>query len=101
MSFKRILFGAILGAALTACNTANRHIGDEDPGFGEAVKYNAALQTINPAPVYPPDSAQPGGNGEKGQNAVKRYRKDQVKQVETMQTTAGSAGSGSSGPTPH
>jgi hypothetical protein len=79
---------------LTGCNTMNSHIGDEDPFMGEAVKYNAAIQTINPTPVYPPAAAQPGDNGEKGSKAVKRYRNDQVKQVETMQTTSGGSGGG-------
>ena len=83
--------------ALTACNTANTHIGDEDPGVGEAVKYNAALQTINPTPVYPATAAQPGANGDVGAHAVKRYRTDAVKPVETMQTSAGST----SGSSPH
>jgi len=87
--------------ALAGCNTANTHIGDEDPGMGEAVKYDAALQTINPTPVYPPTAAQPGSNGEVGAKAVKRYRTDSVKQVQTMQTTSGSASSGMSASTPH
>lgn len=85
-------------AALAACNTANTHLGDEDPGFGEAVKYDQAIQTINPAPVYPVASTEPGSSGAKGQAAVKRYRTDAVKAVETTQTTSStSGGSGSSG----
>ena len=99
MSFKPALVTAAACVALCGCNTANSHIGDEDPFLGEAVKYNAAIQTINPAPVYPPNAAQPGSNGDVGQKAVERYRKDQVKQVETMQTTSGTTGS--SGATPH
>lgn len=86
----RALIAVIGLAALAGCNTMNTHIGDEDPGMGEAVKYNAALQTINPTPVYPATAAQPGDNGAKGQAAVKRYRTDAVKPVETMQTTSGS-----------
>jgi hypothetical protein len=82
--------------ALAGCNTMNTHIGDEDPGMGEAVKYNAALQTINPAPVYPATAAQPGSNGDVGAKAVKRYRTDAVKPVETMQTSTGSAGGSTS-----
>ena len=91
MSSSRIrAFVPIVGlVALAACNTANTHIGDEDPGMGEAAKYNAAIQTINPTPVYPAGAAQPGDNGAKGQAAVKRYRTDSVKPVETMQTTGG------------
>ena len=79
---------------LAGCNTANTHIGDEDPFIGEAVKYNAAIQTINPNPVYPAGAAQPGDNGAKGQAAVKRYRTDTVKPVETMTTSSSSGGSG-------
>jgi hypothetical protein len=82
--------------ALAGCNTANTHIGDEDPGMGEAAKYNAALQIINPTPIYPPTAAQPGSNGDVGAHAVKRYRTDAVKPVETMQTTSGGASSGTS-----
>ena len=87
--------------ALAACNTMNTHIGDEDPGMGEAVKYNAAIQTINPTPVYSATAAQPGGKGEVGAKAVKRYRTDSVKPVQTMQTTSGGASSGMSASAPH
>jgi len=93
MSSKLLLIAAA-GLTLGACSTMNKNIGQEDPALGEAAKYNAALQTINPDPVYPPGSAQPGDNGAKGANAVKRYRSDAVKQVESMQTT-GSSGGGS------
>ena len=58
------------------------------------MKYNAAVQIIDPDPVYDANGAQPGDNGEKGAAAVKRYRTDQVKKVEVMTTTTGS-GSGS------
>jgi hypothetical protein len=101
MSFKATLVTAATCIALCGCNTANTHIGDEDPFLGEAAKYNAAIQTINPAPVYPANATLPGSNGEKGQKAVERYRKDEVKEVQTMQTTSGSAGAASSGSTPH
>jgi hypothetical protein len=68
--------GALL---LAGCQSVrDKNIGSEDPAWGEAVKYNAAVQTINPAPVYPEDSAQPGDNGEKGAKAVQRYRNDEV-----------------------
>jgi len=101
MRCERILIAAIPFAALIGCATADQPIGSADPGFGETVKYNAAVQTINPAPVYLPGSAQPGDNGAKGTAAVKRYRTDEVKPVETMETTSGSDGgssSSSSGP---
>lgn len=94
MSSKLMLIAAA-AAALAACGTMNKPIGVEDVGIGEAVKYNAAVQTINPAPVYGPNGAQPGDNGDKGAQAVKRYRSDQVKQLETMGTTTGSSSGGS------
>lgn len=79
------------------CRTGyTKHIGEEDPGFGETVKYNAAAQIINPDPVYPAGSAQPGDNGAKGQAAMKRYRTDAVKAIETISSTSGS-GSGGGG----
>jgi hypothetical protein len=97
MSSSRLWIAAAASFALAACNTAGTHIGDEDPGMGEAVKYNAAIQTINPAPVYGANSTQPGSNGDVGASAVKRYRTDKVKQVQTMQTTMGSGAGGGSG----
>jgi len=91
----RLLAIWLAALGLCACSTVNKNIGQEDPGMGEAVKYDAALQTINPAPVYGPNGAQPGGNGDNGAQAVKRYRSNQVKQVESMGTTSGSGSGGS------
>ena len=92
MSSRHLLIAAAT-VALGACSTMNKNIGQEDPGLGETVKYNAAIQTVNPDPVYRADSAQPGDSGVKGAAAVKRYRSDAVKQVEVMTTTSGSGGS--------
>ena len=66
-----------------------------DPGFGEAVRYDMAIQTVNPDPVYPPDSLQPGYNGEKAQKASERYRKGTTKPIRREST--GGGGSGGSG----
>ena len=102
MSFRcRTFIPAAAALALAACNTMNTHIGAEDPGMGEAVKYNAAIQTVNPAPVYAAKTAQAGDNGEKAVHAVKRYRTDTVKPVETMQTSSGSSTGASTGMPPH
>ena len=100
MSSKRLLIAAVAGAALTGCNTAKTHIGDEDPFLGEAVKYNAAVQTINPEPVYAEGSAQPGDSGVKGAEAVKRYRTDKVnarheQEAAKLNTTRSVTGGGS------
>ena len=97
MSFKHALaFGAL--AALSGCNTANQNIGSADPYLGESVRYNAAIQTINPDPVYAPGGAMPGDSGDRGAKAVKAYRMGTVKQVETLSTGGGA--SGGSGFTP-
>ena len=88
MSSKLLLVAAAT-VALGACSTMNKNIGQEDPGLGEAAKYNAAIQTVNPDPVYQAGDAQPGDSGVKGAAAVKRYRTDAVKSVEAMQTTSG------------
>jgi hypothetical protein len=94
----RILLITAACLALGACSTVHKNIGQEDPGLGEAERYNAALQTINPAPVYAQGGAQPGDNGDHGAQAVKRYRTGQVKALETISSTTSS--SGGSGSTP-
>ena len=77
--------------ALAACNTPYKDIGSPDPGFGETVKHNAAVQVIDPDPVYRAEGSQPGDHGEKGAQASRRYRTDQVKQVEQAATTSASS----------
>jgi hypothetical protein len=85
-----ILAGAIL-AGTAACTPV-------DPGFGEAVRYDEAIQTVDPDPVYPADSLKPGYFGEKAQKATERYRKGTTKPVRAQST--GGGGSGGSGGTP-
>jgi hypothetical protein len=93
--------------ALAGCNTANTHIGDVDPFVGEAVKYNAALQTINPQPLYAEGSALPGDNGAVGAASIERYRNGENKAqhkaeantskssgLSTTQSTSSSGGGG-------
>ena len=57
-----------------------------DPGFGEALKYDMAIHTVDPDPVYPEDGAQPGDSGEKAVGATQRYRKGAVKDVQQQST---------------
>jgi hypothetical protein len=85
--------GFLLGAA--ACAPV-------DPGFGEAVRYDEAMQTVDPDPVYPANSLQPGYFGEKAQKATERYRKGQTKPLRIMNAGGGggSGGGGSGGGTP-
>jgi len=94
----KLAAAGVLVVVLDACSTMSKNIGMEDPALGETVKYNAAVQTINPDPVYQEGDAEPGDNGAKAAAAAKRYRTDAVKQVESMQTTGSTSGSGSSGP---
>lgn len=106
MSSKLLLLPAAL-ALLAGCQTRPitpvypplPQAGSLASGLGEVVKYNTAIQIIDPDPVYPADGAQPGDHGEKGAAAVKRYRTDQVKEVET-QTTGGVSGLGTGGTGP-
>ena len=97
MFFNRAMIAAATLALLGGCSTGGKEVGAGDPFLGESVRYNAALQTINPDPVYGPEDAKPGDNGEKGAAAVERYRTDKVKPVEKLQTTESTSGSGSSG----
>ena len=93
MSSKRI--SVLLAASLLAgCETIDPVSGSTDPGFGETVKYNAAVQTVNPEPVYAAGSALPGQDGQPGAEATKRYRSDKVKPIESQGTSAGSGGPG-------
>lgn len=87
----------LIPATLLLAGCLNEPIGQRDPALGESVRYDAALQTINPDPVYPEGSAQPGSNGDKAARAVKRYREGQIKQIEMLQTTGGASGGATGG----
>ena len=80
--------------SLGACNTVHEQSASVDPGMGEATKYNMAVQTIDPDPVYSADGAQPGDAGDKGAAAVKRYRTDAVKAVQAQSTASSGSGGG-------
>jgi hypothetical protein len=84
---------------LAGCSTANQEIAPNiGTHLGEATRYNAALQIIDPDPVYTAEAAQPGDRGDMGAAAVKRMRSGQVKQPEVMTTSSSSPGGGNSGP---
>ena len=65
-----------------------------DPGLGEALRYDMAIQTVNPDPVYPEGGAQPGDSGEKGAKAVQAYRKGETKDLKVQTTSNVGGGSG-------
>ena len=90
MRFKLTL--ALLPAAALLAGCVNERIGQRDPALGESVKYNAAIQTINPDPIYPEGAAEPGENGDRATRAVQRYREGEVTPVEMMETTTGGSG---------
>ena len=96
MSSRRFWMAALACAALGACNTANTHIGDLDVGMGEASRYNAAVQVINPTPVYTAEGAQPGDNGDKLANVVFAPIHDR-RGPATVSTSGGGGSGGSSG----
>lgn len=89
MRFKAMLI--LGGSALVAAGCA-----PVDPGFGEAVRYDTAIQTIDPDPQYPEGSAQPGSSGVKGQKAHERYRKGETKGLRRESTGGASGGGGGS-----
>lgn len=90
----KLTLSLMLALPLLLGGCLNEPIGARDAGFGEAVKYDTAIQIINPEPVYAAGATQPGSNGEVAQKAVERYRTDKVRPVQT-QTTMGTSGSGS------
>ncbi len=93
MSSKLLIASPLTMVLLSGCvANMNQNPISPDPSFGEATKYNAAVQTIDPDPVYAEGNSQPGDSGAKGAAAVKRYRTDAVKQVEAAQTTSGASG---------
>ena len=60
-----------------------------DRGFGEAYRYDMAIQTIDPDPVYPEGGAQPGDSGDHAQKATERYRKGTTKPVQAQSASSG------------
>ena len=85
---RRLVGIAALAAALGACSPV-------DLSLGEAVKYDQAIQTINPDPIYPPGSALPGASGTHAVTAAKAYRLGTVKPVERISASSGASGGGS------
>lgn len=94
-SSRRLLLGAA-PLLLAACNTVSDTAPPLGRDFGEAIKYDAALQVIDPAPVYPAGAAEAGSRGDTGAAAVQRLRTDKVKTPQPIQT--GGTGGGGSGP---
>lgn len=92
MSYRLLAAAPLAALFLASCGTTYQNINSPDPAFGEATKYNAAIQIIDPDPVYDQRGSQPGDSGAKGAEAVKRYRTDRVKDVEEITTTGTASG---------
>jgi hypothetical protein len=95
MSSKHLLIAAGVCSViiLSGCsNTVHKTIGQEDLFLGEAARYNAALQTINPDPVYAEDALEAGSSGAKGAAALARYRADQVNARHKAEVSAARSG---------
>ena len=93
----RLLAAAALLALAGCQNTlyvrpALPQAGSLDAGVGETTKYNAAVQVINPDPVYTVDGAQPGDNGAKAAAATKRYRTGTAKEPQSISSTSSGGG---------
>ena len=91
MSSKSLAFGLTAATLLLAgCATQNGDLAKSAaPSFGEAHRYNMAVQTIDPDPVYDDSGAQPGDNGERAADAVERYRTGEIADVEAVATSGG------------
>ena len=87
MSSRHYAMAAAAALTLGGCTTV-------DPGFGEALRYDMAIQTIDPDPVYPEDGSKPGDSGAVAAEASKRYRTDKVKPIETLSASESSSGGG-------
>lgn len=81
-------------ALLGGCNTTSDSAPALGRDFGEATKYNAALQVIDPSPVYPAGAAEAGVRGDTGAAAVQRLRTDKVKIPQPVATGGSGGGSG-------
>lgn len=86
MNFNRKLgLAAITTIAVVGCAPV-------DPGFGEALRYDMAVQTVDPDPVYSEGGAQPGDSGAKAAKASEAYRKGTTKSVSTLGTQQSGGG---------
>ena len=57
-----------------------------DTAFGEAFRWNNALQTVNLEPVSHGPQME-GDSGQRAESAIERYEKGEVKEPVSLQTT--------------
>lgn len=85
------LVGAACALALAGCSMDNQTPMGRD--FGESVRHNIMVQTIDPEPPYA-DAGAPDMNGRRAVDAFTRYETDKVKQPrpETTSDIMGTTG---------
>jgi hypothetical protein len=98
MYHQAIIVLAVAGTtlALSACTPPS--LGPTDEGFGNAVRHNIAVQTVNPEPS--PEPGPPTFDGRRAAIAYGRYQADKVKQPSGLKTSTISlieSGGGSEG----
>ncbi len=91
-SFLKAAAVSVSAMTLSACVTNSVLEEPGDAEFGEANRQTMMAQVINPDPVYDEPMVT---SAEHAQQAVERYRSDEVKQPESIQTT--DVGEGNSG----
>jgi len=88
-------FGSLAILALTLQGCADRPIGLEYPGFGDAVRTNMAAQTVNP--MAPTDRSPLTTEGQRAALQQNKYTTDTVEKpldVGTLQAASGGGGGG-------
>ena len=78
---------------VAACTTNQIYEQDGDMKFGEASRQTLMAQVVNPNPEY--SETRPASSAEHAQQAIERYRNDEVKQPEATQTSDFGEGGGS------
>ena len=88
MTTDRIRLALAIAALGLTSACADKSIFDApgDASFGEANRQTMMAQVVNPEPEYDTEMTT---SGDHAQQAIDRYRKDQVKQPDTISTTDG------------
>ena len=92
-NFPKLL--AVLVFAVTTAGCSDSLPLNEPSNFGNAVRHNIEMQTVNPNPQ--PAAGPIPMDGPRAAGAMERYQTDQVKQPRSLQTTTtvrGGSGSG-------
>ncbi|MBW7850748.1 MAG: hypothetical protein H3C38_09655 [Rhodospirillales bacterium] len=77
-----LLILATLSPALAACQGSVI----SEPGFGDAVNHNVAMQVINPDP-HPGQEPAPEASGRRAADAMERYQSGKVIQPKPLNTS--------------